>query len=154
MIEEKAHLEDMIMTFKIQHLFIIGGWWWNFSARYNIYNSVMRRPLGIRFSRNQKIGAVGIILVRVLLVEIVEIGFCASVCQDSNQIFQESGMVEIFWGCRWISPMSRLLEFNQDLPFLVTSYCIAGNGRVLLVCIHFLMSDGWAKCRLDGDLLH
>ena len=67
---------------------------------HSIYSSVMRRPLGIRSSINQKIGAVGIILVRVLLVEIVEIGFCASVCQDSNQIFQESGMVEIFWGCR------------------------------------------------------
>ena len=78
----------------------------------------------------------------VLPAEIVEIGFCASVCQDSNQIFQESGMVEIFLGCRRISPMNRLLEFNHDLPFLVTSGCMARKGRVLLACIHFLMPDG------------
>ena len=109
---------------------------------HSIYSSVMRRPLGIRFSTNQKIGAVGIIPVGVLPAKIVEIGFCASVCQDSNQIFQESGMVEIFWGCRRISPMNRLLEFNHDLPFLVTSGCMARKGRVLLACIHFLMPDG------------
>ena len=40
----------------------------------------------------------GIIPVEVLAAAVLEIGFCAGVCQDSNQIFQQSGMVEIFRG--------------------------------------------------------